>query len=216
MSARLKIFTLAVAALVVIGCDQTDNDGTTPDNPPPTNVSPTPTDTGTTDTGTTDAVASESMKAMCELVPIGDSKVKGAVSFTQEGSMVKIRGEVTGLAPGKHGFHVHEHGDLSDKETGKSAGGHFNPTNQPHGKMTDDKRHVGDLGNIEANEEGIAMIDMNDSIISLNGEHSIVGRSLVIHADADQFTQPSGDAGDRVAFGIIEKQSDDISNRTDE
>ncbi|GAA4467958.1 hypothetical protein GCM10023156_58530 [Novipirellula rosea] len=140
------------------------------------------------------------------MIPIGDSKVKGAISFTQDGDMLKIHGEVTGLKPGKHGFHVHENGDLSDKETGKSAGGHFNPTNQPHGKMTDEKRHVGDFGNIEANQEGIAMIDKEDSVIALSGVHSILGRAIVIHADEDQFTQPTGDAGDRVAFGKIEKQ----------
>ena len=73
--------------------------------------------------------------------------------------------------------------------------------------MIDTERHVCDLGNIEANEEGIAMIEMQDSVISLTGANFIVGRLIVIHADADQFTQPAGDAGARVAFGAIEKQS---------
>jgi len=144
-------------------------------------------------------------QAKCELVAIGDSQVKGAITFHQEDGVVTIRGEVTGLTPGKHGFHVNEKGDLSDQESGKSAGERFNPTDQAHGKMADKKRHVGDLGNIEANEDGTATIEIEDSVISLVGEHSIIGRALVIHADADKFTQPSGDAGGRVAFGKIEK-----------
>ncbi len=153
-----------------------------------------------------DNTAIESVSALCTLVAIGDSKVKGAIRFVQEGEMVRITGEVTGLEPGRHGFHVHEKGDLSDKETGKSAGGHFNPTDQPHGKKADGKRHVGDLGNIDASDEGVATISMEDNVVSLTGENSIVGKSIVIHAGEDKFTQPSGDAGDRVAFGLIESE----------
>ena len=191
--------SLGFAALLLTGCDKAaDQVATTANAPGPNAVA------------TTDASeGAPSMKAMCKLVPIGDSKVKGTVSFTQNGNMVEIHGEVTGLEPGNHGFHVHEKGDLSDTEEGKSTGGHFNPTDQPHGKMTDTERHVGDLGNIEANEEGIATINKQDSVISLVGQNSIVGRSIVIHAGADQFTQPTGDAGARVAFGLIEKQSDE-------
>ncbi len=111
---------------------------------------------------------------------------------------------MSGLAPGQHGFHVHESGDLSDTATGKSTGGHFNPTEHEHGKPSDSDRHVGDLGNIEADQTGVANIDVIDTVISLSGPNSIVGRGLVIHAQADQFTQPSGDAGDRVAIGVIE------------
>ncbi|GAA5510954.1 superoxide dismutase family protein [Novipirellula caenicola] len=200
---RLRLFpVLGLSVLLLTGCNQDVDDATNQDVTPELEASSLDT------RDITDADSNTTIKAMCELVPIGDSKVKGAVSFTQQGDVVQVRGEVTGLTPGKHGFHIHEHGDLSDKETGKSAGGHFNPTDQPHGKMTDQKRHVGDLGNIEANEEGIALIEIDDSVISLSGEHSIVGRALVIHAGEDKFTQPSGDAGDRVAFGKIEKQSE--------
>ncbi|MAT16521.1 MAG: superoxide dismutase [Planctomyces sp.] len=151
-----------------------------------------------------DAEESESVTAVAELVAIGESGVTGSVKFVDMGDEVRVTGKVTGLTPGKHGFHVHEKGDLSDKETGKSAGGHFNPTDEPHGRPSDEERHIGDLGNIEANEDGVATIDMTDSVICLEGEHSIVGRALMIHQGEDQFTQPSGDAGDRVAFGKIE------------
>ncbi len=195
----LSVASLGFIAIVLTGCENgADQAATAATTRSSEAVATTDTPTNTT-----------TMKAMCELVPIGDSKVKGAVSFTQNGNRVEIHGEVTGLKPGKHGFHVHEKGDLSDTEEGKSTGGHFNPTDQPHGKMTDAERHIGDLGNIEANEEGIATIDKQDSVISLMGESSIVGRSIVIHADADQFTQPTGDAGARVAFGLIEKQSNE-------
>ncbi len=191
----IRLFAL-VATVGAVGCDQPDPAANTVDAP----LTSTEVDTDLAPTENT-------MKAMCELVPIGDSKVKGSISFTQVGDLVTIRGEVTGLAPGMHGFHVHEKGDLSDRETGKSAGGHFNPTDQPHGKMADQKRHVGDLGNIEADAEGVALINKEDSVISLTGDHSIMGLAIVIHADADDFTQPTGDAGSRVAFGKIEAWS---------
>lgn len=153
-----------------------------------------------------DKKSAETKTATCELVSIGDSGVKGTIKLVQTGDTVKITGKVTGLTPGLHGFHVHEKGDLSDTKTGASAGGHFNPTNQPHGKPTDKKRHVGDLGNIEADKDGVANIDMQDKVISLSGENSIVGKALLIHEGEDKFTQPVGDAGGRVAFGKIELQ----------
>lgn len=148
--------------------------------------------------------ANATLEAVANLVSIGESGVSGTVQFSQEGETVHVHGKVMGLSPGKHGFHIHETGDLSDKETGKSVGGHYNPTDQPHGRLSDSARHAGDLGNIEAGEDGTAVIDIHDTVIQLDGEHSIVGRAVVVHAQEDQFTQPSGDAGDRVAFGKIE------------
>jgi len=152
-------------------------------------------------------------QAVCVLMPVGDSKVRGVVHFVQHGDVVKVSGKVTGLTPGKHGFHVHQFGDLTSLEDGKSAGGHYNPTNKPHGRPSDRQRHVGDLGNIVADSNGTAMIDIQDSVIKLGGPHSILGRGLVVHAGADKFTQPTGDAGARVALGVIgvaqENKTDD-------
>lgn len=116
---------------------------------------------------------------------------------------MEIAGQIRGLEPGKHGFHVHEYVDLTDRRTGKAAGGHYNPANQPHGRPEADERHVGDLGNIEADENGEATVRKRDSVIQLNGPHSIIGRAIVVHADADEFTQPSGDAGARPTVGVI-------------
>lgn len=152
----------------------------------------------------TQSSSGETTEAVCELVAIGGSQVSGTIMFKKEGNVVHVRGQVSGLSPGQHGFHVHERGDLTDRDTGKSAGDHYNPTQKDHGRHDDTERHVGDLGNIEANEEGIADIDLKDTVIQLDGEHSIVGRSLVVHEKADQFTQPAGDAGGRIAFGRID------------
>ncbi|MEN6492934.1 MAG: superoxide dismutase family protein [Thermoguttaceae bacterium] len=142
-------------------------------------------------------------RAVAVLQPIGDSGASGVVHFTQEGDKVKVEGTITGLKPGQHGFHVHEYGDLTDRKAGLSAGSHYNPTDMPHGHRTDENRHVGDFGNIEANPEGVATFAFTDPVIELNGPHAIIGRGLVIHAEADKFTQPQGDAGDRVAMGVI-------------
>lgn len=150
------------------------------------------------------AAADKKTAAVCVLEPIADSGVKGTLNFVQVGKKVTLTGEITGLTPGEHGFHVHEKGDLSDKKTGNSAGGHFNPAGHKHGKPDDAERHAGDLGNITADDKGVAKIDIHDEVISLNGDNSIVGKSIVVHESVDKFTQPTGDAGGRVAFGLIE------------
>lgn len=141
--------------------------------------------------------------AVCVIMPVDNNGVGGVLHFVQKGKNVRITGEVTGLAPGDHGFHVHEFGDVSDLEAGKSAGGHYNPEGAMHGKPSDADRHVGDLGNITANDEGVAKVDITDSVISLRGPQSVIGRSIMVHADPDDFGQPTGNAGARVGFGVI-------------
>ncbi len=141
--------------------------------------------------------------AVAVLLPVDGSGVKGIVRITVQGEKVVVKGRVEGLTPGKHGFHVHEFGDLTDMKTGNSAGGHFNPHGHPHGKPSDNERHVGDLGNIEADANGVAEFEITDAVVALHGPNSVLGRSLVVHADEDRFTQPTGDAGARVAVGVI-------------
>lgn len=141
--------------------------------------------------------------AIAVLHPTKGSKTIGIVEFHKVENGIKITGEIKNLSPGKHGFHIHEYGDCS-AEDGASAGGHFNPFDKPHGAPTDKERHVGDLGNITANEEGIAKFEMVDSVISFSGKSSIIGRSVVVHKGEDDLkTQPTGNAGPRVACGII-------------
>lgn len=142
-------------------------------------------------------------RAVAVLVPTEGSDVSGTIYFTQRRGEVEVTGHIRGLEPGKHGFHVHQYGDLTNLETGASAGGHFNPTGMPHGRPDEEERHVGDLGNIEADQNGMANVNISDPMLRLNGPQSILGRAIVVHAKADEFTQPSGDAGDRVALGVI-------------
>jgi Cu-Zn family superoxide dismutase len=142
-------------------------------------------------------------RAVCVLEPVGDNDVNGVVHFVRDGNAVRVKGRVAGLKPGRHGFHVHRYGDLTDEQAAKSAGSHYAPEDNPHGRMTSGERHVGDLGNIVANAEGVATIDMRDDVIELNGPQAVVGRALIIHADPDEFVQPTGHAGPRVAAGVI-------------
>ncbi len=147
--------------------------------------------------------ASAVTNAIAVLQPTKDSKVKGTVRFTKTGEGIKVEGEVTGLTPGKHGFHVHQYGDTTAPD-GTSAGGHFNPTGEPHGGPDQEKRHAGDFGNIEADQSGTAKFSFVDKRITFDGEKSILGRGLVVHAKADDLkSQPTGDAGGRVAVAVI-------------
>ncbi len=142
-------------------------------------------------------------KAVCVIHPTEGNKVTGLITFTQDGDKIKVVADVDGLTPGKHGFHIHEYGDCSAPD-GTSAGGHFNPTQKPHGAPTDTSRHVGDLGNIEANKDGKAHYEWTDHLISFAGQNSIIGRGIIIHAGEDDLhTQPTGNAGKRVACGVI-------------
>jgi Cu-Zn family superoxide dismutase len=141
-------------------------------------------------------------KAVAVIHGLGDHHIKGMVTFTQRDGYIEVIGEISGLTPGEHAFHVHEFGDCSDPK-GMSAGGHFNPEGHPHGAPDSDKRHVGDLGNIKADEQGNVTIKLEDKVIQLHGPHSIIGRSLIIHEKPDDFGQPVGNAGGRVACAVI-------------
>jgi superoxide dismutase, Cu-Zn family len=142
-------------------------------------------------------------KAVAVLIPTKDSKVSGVITFTKEGDAIHITGKITGLTPGEHGFHVHEFGDLNSDD-GMATGGHFDSDKHMHGAEDATERHTGDLGNIKAGDDGVATIDKTDKVISLSGATSIIGRGLIVHAKADDLkTQPTGNAGGRVAQGVI-------------
>jgi superoxide dismutase, Cu-Zn family len=148
--------------------------------------------------------SSAPLKAVAMLHPTGGNKVSGKVTFTEVADGVQIKAEITGLTPGNHGFHVHEFGDCSAADA-NSAGAHFNPTKQPHAGPDANARHVGDMGNIEADASGNAKLDYVDHHISLtNDQRSVIGRSVIVHEKADDLkSQPTGDAGGRVACGVI-------------
>jgi len=142
-------------------------------------------------------------KAVAVIYPTQGSWVSGTVTFVQEKDGLHITAQIKGLRKGKHGFHIHEYGDCACADA-TCAGGHFNPTHQPHGSPDQPNRHVGDLGNIIADEQGNATYETMDQQTTLNGPHSIIGRSVIIHEKEDDLvSQPTGNAGARVGCGVI-------------
>jgi Cu-Zn family superoxide dismutase len=142
-------------------------------------------------------------KVIAVLTPASDSKVMGTIAFTKAGDGVKVVADISGLSPGKHGFHIHEFGDCSDPKAA-SAGGHFNPTKHQHGAPDASDRHAGDLGNIDADASGKAHLEINDNAMQLTGDNAIIGHAVIVHEKADDLkTQPTGDAGGRLACGVI-------------
>jgi len=142
-------------------------------------------------------------KAVAVVHGFGESHVRGVVHFSATGDGVQISGEISGLTPGKHGFHIHEFGDCSSADP-KCHGGHFNPDKKKHGGPDSEERHVGDLGNITADDSGKAVISMMDKQIALSGPHSIIGRAVIIHGGADDLkSDPAGNAGPRLAGGVV-------------
>ncbi|XP_004468666.1 superoxide dismutase [Cu-Zn]-like [Dasypus novemcinctus] len=147
-------------------------------------------------------------RAVCVLK--GEGPVQGTIFFEHKetSGKVLVHGCITGLAKGRHGFHVHEFGDNTQGCT--SAGPHFNPRSRKHGGPEDEERHVGDLGNVTADENGMAKVSIEDSEIKLSGEHSIIGRTLVVHEKEDDLgkggneeSTKTGNAGSRLACGVI-------------
>jgi len=142
-------------------------------------------------------------KAICVLQPTEGNSVTGTVTFTKTDDGVVVKAEVSGLTPGKHGFHIHQFGDLTAPD-GTSAGGHFNPEGHDHGAPHAEMRHVGDLGNLEANADGVATYEVSYPTMTFAGPESILGRGIIVHADEDDLvSQPTGAAGKRVAIGVI-------------
>jgi len=116
---------------------------------------------------------------------------------------VKVEARVAGLKEGAHGFHVHEFGDCSAAD-GTSAGGHFNPSASPHAGPHDSQRHTGDMGNITAGADGVGLLEYVDPRAGLEGPDSVLGRGVIVHANADDLkTQPTGNAGGRLACGVV-------------
>jgi Cu-Zn family superoxide dismutase len=145
----------------------------------------------------------QNIKAICVLYATQGNSVSGTVTFTRVPEGVKVVADLSGLTPGKHGFHIHEFGDCSSAD-GTSAGGHFNPAGSTHGAPMDMNRHEGDMGNIEAGANGKAHLEYIDSHMSFEGTNSILGRSVIVHANQDDMkTQPTGNAGPRIACGVI-------------
>ncbi len=141
--------------------------------------------------------------AIAVLSPGTNSTVRGTVTFTEETEGVRVIASVEGLKPGLHGFHIHEKGDCSSPGF-TSAGGHFNPAQSPHGSPTDPQHHFGDFGNLEANDQGLARYERVFNWLTFQGTNSIIGRGVIVHEKPDDLkSQPAGNAGARLACGVI-------------
>ncbi|MBI2295369.1 MAG: superoxide dismutase family protein [Betaproteobacteria bacterium] len=146
----------------------------------------------------------EALQATAQLQPTKGNKTFGEATFEQVGDKVRVVVFVQGLKPGQaHGLHIHEGADCSGDAMG--AKGHFNPFGKPHGQPSSAERHAGDLPALKANKAGRANVQNDLDIITLMpGPANIVGRSVVVHADPDDYkTQPTGNAGARIACGVI-------------
>jgi Cu-Zn family superoxide dismutase len=145
--------------------------------------------------------------AKATLQPTKGNSTAGTVTFTQKGDKVQLAANISGLKPGQeHGFHIHDKGDCSSGD-GMSTGGHFNPQGKPHAHPSTPDRHAGDLFGLKADDYGNAKLSTQLDVITVTeGPTGIIGRGLIVHAQPDDYkTQPTGNAGARVACGVIQK-----------
>lgn len=138
-------------------------------------------------------------RAIAVMSPTQGSDVRGTVEFHEADNGTRIVAHITGLTPGEHGFHVHQWGDITAPD-GTATGGHFNPFGHQHGAKDANEKHIGDLGNLHADSTGVATYDWTDPDMYLP---LIIGRGVIIHEKADDYGQPTGNAGGRVAQGVI-------------
>ncbi|GAC1432188.1 MAG: hypothetical protein NVSMB68_04650 [Thermoanaerobaculia bacterium] len=142
--------------------------------------------------------------AMAMLTPISGSTATGTVHLQElnDGS-VDVSADLTNVPPGVHGFHIHEKGDCSNN--GNAAGGRYNPTSMPHASPDAQSHHAGDFGNVTADANGEVHTKFNTRSVTVHeGMSSAIGHAVVLHANADDLTtQPSGNAGPRIACGVL-------------
>lgn len=152
--------------------------------------------------------APESQTAAAEIEPESGSGLHGTATFVQSGDEVTLTIEIENATPGVHAVHLHEFGDCSEADA-SSAGGHWNPQNEQHGHLGKTAQaHMGDIGNLEVDDSGKGRLVFTTTKWTIGGpaETDVVGKSIVVHAKADDFvSQPAGDAGDRVGCGVIGK-----------
>ena len=149
--------------------------------------------------------AAPAKQATAMIGSLGDSGVTGMAVFTQNGDQITLMAEIQGATPGLHAIHIHAYGDCSAPD-GKSAGGHWNPTDVAHGKWGEGEFHLGDIGNITVGADGTGRITLTTDLweIGTGSDIDVVGKGIIVHADADDFvSQPSGAAGARIGCGVI-------------
>lgn len=189
---RISLILIAVFALTMtISCKNEKKETTTED------TLETPKETP----------VKEVIKLQVALEPKSDSQVKGNAVFTEEDGVVTMVTVLSGLTEGEHAIHLHEKADCSAAD-GTSSGGHWNPTNQPHGKWgSPDGYHKGDIGNLQADANGNATITFTTDEWCIgcgDTNKDIIGKAIIVHEGVDDFvSQPTGNAGGRVSCGGI-------------
>lgn len=134
-----------------------------------------------------------------------NSAVSGEATLTETSDGLRVSVQVRNVSPGKHGLHIHDRG--SCEEAGNAAGGHYNPDNAPHGFLPKDgllNAHPGDLGNIDVGQDGTGRLELTLKNVRLQeGKYTVANRAIVLHEKADDFGQPTGNAGGRIGCGVI-------------
>ncbi len=178
--------TIAIATILLAGCSSTPSPSASAPSAP--------------------AAKSTAQAARVNLASASGSLVSGTLTVTPMGDGVHVAGEIGGLPPGStHGFHIHEKGDCSAADA-SSAGGHFNPAGSAHGKAGAGAHHAGDADNLIADANGVAKVDAHFGGVTLGGgaANDVAGKAVIVHASPDDYkSQPAGNAGARVACGVI-------------
>lgn len=153
------------------------------------------------------ACADKSKTATAVIQPKSNSAITGQVTFIEVNGIVRMEATITNASEGKHAIHIHAEGDCSAPD-GKSAGGHWNPTKESHGKWEALPFHRGDIGNIVIGADGKGTISRETDLWCIGCDDdtkNIIGKAIIIHQGPDDFTsQPAGAAGARIGCGVIE------------
>jgi Cu-Zn family superoxide dismutase len=153
------------------------------------------------------SIPSDAPRASANLQPTKGNKASGTVMFYEVRGKVRVVAKVSGLVPSRdHGFHIHEAGDCSSGD-GMSTKGHYNPQGKPHAHFSTSDRHAGDMPSLKADANGVGALEVDLDVITVAaGPTSIIGRGLIVHADPDDYkTQPTGNAGARIACAVIQR-----------
>lgn len=196
----MRMISLVVAAVCIAGCAKE------PAAPPATETAAPPPPVTESPAPNPAPAVPDAVGATAELKATQGHGVSGTLKLSSEATGVHLSGTVSGLTPNSSfGFHVHEKGDCSAPDA-SSAGGHFNPTGEPHGDPGGATHHLGDMPNLASNAEGSAELDATIPDLTLRTEQAndVVGKAIVIHEKPDDYaSQPSGNSGARIACGII-------------
>lgn len=185
----------AALAIVMVGCGGADNDTAATSELESADVVPAP---------VADAAGARAVLRDAQGAEIG------TITLSQEGSSVRLTGDLTGLPAGEHGFHLHTTG-MCEAPGFESAGGHYNPTNASHGANHPEGPHAGDFPNITVGADGTVRVDQTNALVTLadgqpNSLFDADGTAIIVHADPDDYeTQPTGNAGARLACGVVER-----------